>query len=422
MLPLPAWDLVDVERYRAFWRKRHGYFSLNVVTTRGCPYKCNWCAKPVYGNTYHSRSPENVVAELRLLRERYAPDHLWFCDDILGLKARWLLPWSEAVEKAGVRTPFLCQTRADLMTEENVRALHRAGAAEVWLGAESGSQRVLDDMEKGISVQQTREAVGRLRAQGVRVGLFLQFGYGGEDWSEVQKTRALVRELLPDDIGILGELSAPRHRLLRDDEGSTRRKAQLEPEQRPRPAGAESLLAALLPDALSHGAFGAATSTGSARARHDRARSAVGGHGALSPSCTIAPRWTLARRSHATRGRTAKVTLTAAAAVGMFSHAAQRGAQDGKSAFRRSSLACSRDPRGRLADGGMQQRQLVGERRGSRDRWLIEGRSRGGVPERAGRACSAICTRGQLAQPHTICGGSRQIAFSRGSERSSVKR
>ena len=94
VLPLPAWDLVDIERYRSFWRHRHGYFSLNVVTTRGCPYLCNWCAKPVYGNTYHSRSPANVLAELRLLRERYAPDHLWFCDDILGLKSRWLIAWS----------------------------------------------------------------------------------------------------------------------------------------------------------------------------------------------------------------------------------------------------------------------------------------------------------------------------------------
>ena len=202
VLPLPAWDLVDMERYRSFWRRRHGYFSLNVVTTRGCPYLCNWCAKPVYGGTYHSRSPANVVAELRLLRERYAPDHLWFCDDILGLKSRWLVAWSEAVEEAGVRTPFLCQTRADLMTEENVRGLRRAGASEVWLGAESGSQRILDAMEKGISVEQTRAAVGRLRSQGVRVGLFLQFGYTGEGWKEVQATRALVRELLPDDIGI----------------------------------------------------------------------------------------------------------------------------------------------------------------------------------------------------------------------------
>jgi radical SAM superfamily enzyme YgiQ (UPF0313 family) len=202
VLPLPAWDLVDMDRYRSFWRRRHGYFSLNVVTTRGCPYLCNWCAKPVYGSTYHSRSPGNVVAELRLLREHYAPDHLWFCDDILGLKSRWLVAWSEAIAAAGVRTPFLCQTRADLMTEENVRGLCRAGATEVWLGAESGSQRILDAMEKGISIAQTRAAVSQLRAHGVRVGLFLQFGYPGEGWEEVQATRALVRELLPDDIGI----------------------------------------------------------------------------------------------------------------------------------------------------------------------------------------------------------------------------
>jgi anaerobic magnesium-protoporphyrin IX monomethyl ester cyclase len=202
VLPLPAWDLVDVERYRSFWLERHGYFSMNVVTTRGCPYRCNWCAKPVYGSTYHSRSPAHVVAELRLLRERYAPDHLWFCDDILGLKSRWLVAWAEAVAGAGLATPFLCQTRADLMTDENVRALRRAGAREVWLGAESGSQRILDAMEKGISVEETRAAVTRLRGQGVRVGLFLQFGYAGEGWRDVQATRSLVRELLPDDIGV----------------------------------------------------------------------------------------------------------------------------------------------------------------------------------------------------------------------------
>ena len=202
VLPTPAWELADVERYRSFWRRRHGYFSLNVVTTRGCPYKCNWCAKPVYGNTYHTRSPENVVAELRMLRERYEPDHLWFCDDILGLKTGWLLAWSDAVANAGLATPFLCQTRADLMTDQNVRALQRAGAREVWLGAESGSQRILDAMEKGISVEQTRAAAQRLRKRGIRVGMFLQFGYGDESWMEIQATRSLIRQLLPDDIGI----------------------------------------------------------------------------------------------------------------------------------------------------------------------------------------------------------------------------
>jgi len=201
-LPLPAWDLVDVDRYRTFWKRRHGYFSLNVVTTRGCPYLCNWCAKPVYGNTYHTRTPDNVVAEIRLLRERYAPDHLWFCDDIFGLKARWLLPFAEKISAAGLTTPFLCQTRADLMTEENVGALRRAGCAEAWMGVESGSQAVLDAMEKGITVAHVRGAVARLRAAGVRVGFFLQFGYPEEGWRDIELTRQLVRELAPDEIGI----------------------------------------------------------------------------------------------------------------------------------------------------------------------------------------------------------------------------
>jgi anaerobic magnesium-protoporphyrin IX monomethyl ester cyclase len=201
-LPMPAWDLADVERYRRFWQSRHGYFSMNVVTTRGCPYLCNWCAKPVYGNTYHSRTPAHVIAEIRHLRERYAPDHLWFCDDILGLKSQWLVAWSNAMAAEGLATPFLCQTRVDLMTEDNVRALYRAGCAEVWMGAESGAQSVLDAMDKGITVEETRAALGRLRAHGIRVGLFLQFGYPGEGWSEIQATRAMVRELAPDDIGV----------------------------------------------------------------------------------------------------------------------------------------------------------------------------------------------------------------------------
>jgi anaerobic magnesium-protoporphyrin IX monomethyl ester cyclase len=201
-LPLPAWDLIDVDRYRAFWKRRHGYFSLNVVTTRGCPYLCNWCAKPVYGNTYHTRSPENVIDEIRLLRERYAPDHLWFCDDIFGLKARWLLPFAEKIAAAGLTTPFLCQTRADLMTEENVAALRRAGCAEAWMGVESGAQAVLDAMDKGITIAHVRGAVARLRAAGVRIGFFLQFGYPEEGWPEIEMTRRLVRELAPDEIGI----------------------------------------------------------------------------------------------------------------------------------------------------------------------------------------------------------------------------
>ena len=201
-LPIAAWDLVDVDRYRDFWRARHGYFSLNVNTTRGCPYLCNWCAKPVYGNTYHLRSPGSVVEEMRLLRARYAPDRLWFCDDIFGLKPRWLLPFADQVAAEGLAMPFLCQTRADLMTPDNVAALRRAGCAEAWMGVESGAQAVLDAMDKGITLEQVRGATARLRASGIRIGFFLQFGYPGEGWAEIAMTRQLDRELAPDDIGV----------------------------------------------------------------------------------------------------------------------------------------------------------------------------------------------------------------------------
>lgn len=205
VLPMAAWDLVDVTRYRAFWQRRHGMFSLNVATTRGCPYLCNWCAKPVYGNTYHTRTPEAVAAEIAFLRARFAPDHLWFCDDIFGLKTRWLAPFADLVASAGgpgSPLPFLCQTRADLMNDEHVTALRRAGCAEAWLGVESGSQEILDAMDKGITLDHVRGAVHRLRAAGIRVGFFLQFGYPGEGWREIEMTRQLLRELAPDEIGI----------------------------------------------------------------------------------------------------------------------------------------------------------------------------------------------------------------------------
>jgi len=202
-LPLPAWDLVDVERYRDLWRRRHGYYSMNMVTTRGCPYHCNWCAKPIWGQTYNSRSPEHVVAELVHLKRTYRPDHVWFADDIIGLKPGWLPRFAELVEANDARVPFKCLSRADLLLRPGeIEALRRAGCRIVWIGAESGSQRILDAMEKGTRVEQIREAARRLREAGVGVGFFLQFGYPGEGLEEVAATRRLLRECAPDEIGV----------------------------------------------------------------------------------------------------------------------------------------------------------------------------------------------------------------------------
>jgi anaerobic magnesium-protoporphyrin IX monomethyl ester cyclase len=201
-LPFPAWDLVDVEKYRSVWIKHHGYFSMNMVTTRGCPYHCNWCAKPIWGQRYNSRSPENVVAEMKWLKETYSPDHVWFADDILGLKPNWIEKFASLLQEAHAAVPFKCLQRADLVNPKTAAALAMAGCKTVWLGAESGSQKILDAMDKGDSVDDIYNAARLLRANHIEVGFFLQFGYPGETWEDVQQTLKMVRECSPDDIGI----------------------------------------------------------------------------------------------------------------------------------------------------------------------------------------------------------------------------
>ncbi|HXF84377.1 MAG TPA: radical SAM protein [Anaerolineales bacterium] len=201
-LPFPAWDLVDIEKYKSIWLKRHGYFSMNMVTTRGCPYHCNWCAKPIWGQRYNSRSPENVVAEMKWIKETYAPDHIWFADDILGLKPGWIEKFAALVNEADAVIPFKCLQRADLVNEKIARALAKAGCKTVWIGAESGSQKILDAMEKGDQVEDIYRATALLHQNGIEVGFFLQFGYPGETWEDIQKTLKMVRECAPDDIGI----------------------------------------------------------------------------------------------------------------------------------------------------------------------------------------------------------------------------
>jgi len=201
-LPFPAWDLVDVAQYRAAWTPAHGRMSWNIVTTRGCPFHCNWCAKPLYGTRYAQRSPANVAREVRHLAETVNPDHLWFADDIFGLSPRWIESYAEALAMEGVRIPFTVQSRVDLMTPSAVTALQNAGAEEVWMGVESGAQKILNAMDKGTRVVQIRDATGLLRHHGIRAAWFLQLGYPGETWEDILATRNLVREERPDDIGV----------------------------------------------------------------------------------------------------------------------------------------------------------------------------------------------------------------------------
>jgi len=202
-LPFPAWDLVDVAEYKKRWLQASGYFSLNISTTRGCPFKCNWCAKPIYGNRYNVHSPQRVVQELKNLQRNYDVDHFWMTDDIFGLKPGWTKEFSGIVQQEKLKIKFKIQSRVDLLLqEENIDSLAKAGCETVWVGAESGSQKILDAMDKGTAVAQIYEATHLLRKHHINVAFFLQFGYPGETRDDIRKTIDMVMELMPDDIGV----------------------------------------------------------------------------------------------------------------------------------------------------------------------------------------------------------------------------
>jgi anaerobic magnesium-protoporphyrin IX monomethyl ester cyclase len=201
-LSFPSRDLIDLEPYRAAWMKSHGYFSTNMVSSRGCPYRCNWCAKPISGNKFHLRPAAAVAEEMGWLKTHAGVQHIWFGDDVFALNHQWMEEFAREVTRRNAVVPFKIQSRADLMSEQTVLHLKTGGCAEVWLGVESGSSAVLNAMDKGLSLSSVIAARHRLKEAGIRACFFLQFGYPGETWIELQETIDFVRKTRPDDIGV----------------------------------------------------------------------------------------------------------------------------------------------------------------------------------------------------------------------------
>jgi len=201
--PMPAWDLVDINAYKEVWSQKNHEFTLNIATTRGCPYKCNWCAKPIYGNRYNSHSPEYIVNHLAYLKEQFGVTKFWMCDDIFGLKPNWVQEFNKGLKANDLSISYMIQSRVDLLLKEDtIDALAESGLSEVWVGAESGSQKILDAMDKGITTEQIHIATKLLKDKNIRVAFFIQFGYLEETKEDITMTIEMIKELLPDNIGI----------------------------------------------------------------------------------------------------------------------------------------------------------------------------------------------------------------------------
>jgi len=198
-IPFPARDLVDLDRYQSAWRKAHGFSSLSVIASRGCPYNCAWCQKSVFGRSSRVRSPRSVAEEMRQLKERYNPDQIRIVDDVLGIDRRWVRAFHAALIELDAVIPFEALSRVDLADEETIRLLSEAGCRRLAFGAESGSQRVLDAMRKGTKVDQIYRAAELCRRYGIETYFYIMLGYPGEDWADIQATLKLLKETRPDE-------------------------------------------------------------------------------------------------------------------------------------------------------------------------------------------------------------------------------
>lgn len=196
--PWPDREAIPLEPYLETWRKHHGYGSISLITARGCPFTCRWCSRAVYGESHRRRPVGDVVDEIDHIQKRYAPERLWFVDDVFTIHKGWTLEFAAKMKARGLRIPFECISRAERVDAEVADALVALGCFRVWIGSESGSQRILDAMDRRVKVERVRQATALLRSKGIEVGFFIMVGYEGEEDQDLRATVEHIRMSAPD--------------------------------------------------------------------------------------------------------------------------------------------------------------------------------------------------------------------------------
>ena len=197
-LPFPNRKNIHLEKYLTAWKDKHAYSSITINTQRGCPYTCKWCSHAVYGDTYRRRSPKNVVKELKAVKEKYNPDRIWFVDDVFTMSKKWLTEFNEELKIKNLTISYECISRADKMDEDVIKLLKKSGCKLVWIGAESGSQKVLDLMDRRVDAQQVREMIVLAKEKGIQTGTFIMLGYPGETEKDILESIQHLKACDPD--------------------------------------------------------------------------------------------------------------------------------------------------------------------------------------------------------------------------------
>jgi radical SAM superfamily enzyme YgiQ (UPF0313 family) len=196
--PWPDREAIDLERYLHTWQTHHGVRSVSLITARGCPYTCTWCSHSVFGETHRRRTPQDVAEEVAWINQHYRPNQLWYADDVLTIHPRWFLQYAGELKRRNLKIPFEGISRADRLNPAVIEALAQMGCYRLWIGAESGSQRILEAMQRKANIEDVQAKTKMLQAQGIQVGMFIMLGYEGEEVADIEATVEHLKKSNPD--------------------------------------------------------------------------------------------------------------------------------------------------------------------------------------------------------------------------------
>ena len=193
-LPFPARELFDNEAYQKYYQTQFGYTTTSMITSRGCPFSCDFCSRPIFGSDMRTRSVANIVDEVEAIAA-LGYERVWFADDCFTLNRTHLMGICKELVRRRLGVGWECLSRVDTMDAEVVVAMKRSGCIRVFFGIESGNDSILGIMNKQITTAQAQSAVEAAKAAGLQVGAFFIVGYPGENDKTVLDTIRFASKL-----------------------------------------------------------------------------------------------------------------------------------------------------------------------------------------------------------------------------------
>jgi anaerobic magnesium-protoporphyrin IX monomethyl ester cyclase len=193
-LPPPSRELFDNSAYKKYYQKKFGYKTTAILTSRGCPFECDFCSKPIFGNKFRSRSASQIVDEVAEVID-LGYDRVWFADDCFTLERSRLIEVCDEIMNRGLHINWECLSRVDTFDQEIAAKMKNAGCIRVFFGIESGNDSILKIMKKQITTRQAVAATKICKESGIKAGAFFILGYPGENYHTILDTVRLASSL-----------------------------------------------------------------------------------------------------------------------------------------------------------------------------------------------------------------------------------